>query len=91
VKEAAKIGLGCSQQPLKRVTPLLPPPCTASRSGNALAGTLPATSGALGKSLQVLRLSDNPGLTGCLPSGLERFKEDEDACKGTGIECNNIC
>ena len=57
---------------------------------NRFVGTVPSTWGAMGKTLTYLGLKGNTDLTGCLPRGLDKFKDDKDACDDTGLTCK-VC
>jgi hypothetical protein len=62
-------------------------------NGNQLTGGIPPSWGALGRTLSEshgLYLSDNPGLVGCLPRGLEKFQGKLVVCEGTGLKCS-VC
>jgi hypothetical protein len=60
-------------------------------TNNQLQGSVPPSWSALGTTpLEVLGLSNNSGLVGCLPRGLERFEKKDAVCQGTRLKCS-VC
>jgi hypothetical protein len=61
-----------------------------SLNDNQLDGSVPQSWGRLGNTLAYLYLQNNTRLTGCLPSGLQRFQGRPETCASTKMTCS-VC